>query len=196
MVGNLTSHGGLVMHSATSYVIFWLPSGYHFDTPLIDQNYPNASDQNYEALVVQFLRDLSNTAYYSIVQQYTDSSGAPGLVTSLGGSWTDTSPYPNSEGTRANPLQASDLQAEVTKAMSANNWPSRFCSWREKVINVRLTAFSISSMQIRITSGLRRTSTPTVPRVNRTAPRRRNQEVSSCEPPIVRVLTYRRSLCG
>ena len=36
------------MHSPTSFVIFWLPSGYHFDTPTIDQNYPNASDQNYD----------------------------------------------------------------------------------------------------------------------------------------------------
>jgi hypothetical protein len=124
MVGNLTSHGGSVMHSPTNYVIFWLPSGYHFDTPTIDQNYPNASDQNYEALVVQFLRDLSNTAYYSMVQQYTDRSGAPGFVTSFGGSWTDTSPYPNSEGTRANPLLDSDLQAEVTKAMNTNGWPA------------------------------------------------------------------------
>jgi len=124
MVGNLTSHHGPVMHSVTSYAIFWLPSGYHFDTPTIDQNYPNASDANYEALVAQYLRDLSNTAYYSIVQQYTDSSGASGPVTSLGGSWVDTTAYPNSEGTRANPLQDSDLQAEVTKAMNTNSWPA------------------------------------------------------------------------
>ena len=34
----------------------------------------------------------------------------------------DTSPYPNSEGSRANPLQDSDIQAEVTKAMTANGW--------------------------------------------------------------------------
>ena len=66
------------MHSVTNYAIFWLPSGYHFDTPTLDQPYPNASDTNYESLVGQYFRDLSNTAYYSIVQQYTDSSGAPG----------------------------------------------------------------------------------------------------------------------
>jgi len=124
VTGNLTSHRGSVMHSATSYAIFWLPSGYHFDTPTIDSQYPNASDANYEALVAQYLRDLSNTAYYAIVQQYPDIAGAPGMSTSLGGSWTDTSPYPNSEGTRADPLQDSDIQAEVTKAMSANNWPA------------------------------------------------------------------------
>jgi hypothetical protein len=122
VVGNVTSHGGPVMHSVTNYAIFWLPSGYHFDTPTIDQSYPKASDANYEALVGQYFRDLSNTAYYSIAQQYTDISGAPGLVTSFGGSWIDTSSYPNSEGSRANPLQDSDIEAEVMKAMSANGW--------------------------------------------------------------------------
>lgn len=121
-VGNVTSHGGPVMHSVTNYAIFWLPSGYHFDSPSIDHPYANASDASYEGLVGQYLRDLSNTAYYSIVQQYTDASGGPGFATPFGGSWLDTSPYPGSEGTRANPLQDSDIEAEVTKAMSANGW--------------------------------------------------------------------------
>lgn len=123
VVGNLTSHRGPVMHSVTNYVIFWLPPGYHFDTPSIDNGYPNASDANYQALVGQYLRDLSNTAYYSIVQQYTDSSGAPGS-TSFGGAWVDTSTYPDSEGTRANPLQDSDIMAEVARAMNLNGWPA------------------------------------------------------------------------
>ncbi len=122
VVGDVTYHGGPVMHSATNYAIFWLPPGYHFDTPAIDPPYAGASDANYEALVGQYFRDLSNTAYYSIIQQYTDSSGAPGIATAFGGSWVDTSPYPNSEGSRANPLQDSDLQTEVMKAMSANGW--------------------------------------------------------------------------
>jgi hypothetical protein len=122
LVGNVTYHGGPVMHSVTNYAIFWLPPGYHFDTPTIDPGYPKASDANYEALVGQYFHDLSDTAFYSILQQYTDSSGAPGMATAFGGSWVDTSPYPNSEGTRANPLQDSDIQAEVTKAMAANHW--------------------------------------------------------------------------
>jgi len=110
------------MHSVTNYAIFWLPAGYHFDTPAIDSPYVNASDANYEALVGQYLRDLSNTAYYSIAQQYTDASGGPGFATTFGGSWVDTSSYPGSEGSRANPLQDSDIQAEVSKAISANGW--------------------------------------------------------------------------
>lgn len=110
------------MHSVTSYAIFWLPSGFDFDTPATDTGYPKASDEGYESLVDGFLSDLTDTSYFDIVQQYTDSSGAPGLATSFGGSWVDTSPYPNSEGTFSNPLQDSDIQAEVAKAMAVNGW--------------------------------------------------------------------------
>lgn len=120
--GNVTYHGGPVMHNVTNYAIFWLPEGYHFDTPSIDPLYSGASDASYEALVGEFFRDLSNTSYYSVIQQYTDSAGTPGLATTFGGAWVDTTPYPDSEGTHANPLQDSDIQAEVSKAMAANGW--------------------------------------------------------------------------
>src|SRR5713101_8373724 len=94
----------------------------------------------------------------------------------------------------ASPTTASAAATVID--MSANSWPSRFWSWREKATSVRLAALSISSMQIRMISGLRRTSTPTVPRMNRTAARRRNQDVSSCEPPALKPLIDRRLLCG
>lgn len=124
-LGNLTYHGGPVMHSVTAYAIFWLPSGYQFDSPSVDPPYTNASDSLYEGLVGRFLGDLSDTAYYSVLQQYPDSSGPAGLSTTFGGSWVDTSPYPNSEGSVANPLQDIDIQAEVARAISLNGWAPR-----------------------------------------------------------------------
>src|SRR5919201_1395738 len=78
----------------------------------------------------------------------------------------------------------------------AKSWPSMFWSWRANVTSVRLAALSMSSIEIRITSGLRRTSTPMAPRPNRTALRRRNHEASSCAPPMLRELTGRRYACG
>src|ERR1700686_4143199 len=86
----------------------------------------------------------------------------------------------------ASPTTASAAATVID--MSANSWPSMFCSWREKTISVRLTAFSISSIEMRMTSGLRRTSTPTVPMVKRMPPRSKNQEASSCDPPMLSVL--------
>ncbi len=79
------------------------------------------------------------------------------------------------------PMTAS--AAATVNDINANSWPSRFWSCRLKVIRVRLTAFSISSMQTRMTIGFRRTSIPTAPMVKRSAPRMRNQEVSRVSPP-------------
>jgi len=122
--GIVTYHGGPVMHSPTNYVIFWLPSGYHFDTPALDVPYVNASDANYESLIDRYLRDVSDTSLYSVLQQYTDSAGAPGLSAAFGGAWVDAAAYPNSEGTRSNPIEDSDIQGAVTAAMAANHWPA------------------------------------------------------------------------
>jgi hypothetical protein len=110
------------MHSPVNYLIFWLPPGYDYDNPQIDQGYANSSNANYEAAIGRYLHDVSSTEYYYILQQYTDSSGPPGINATLGGSWVDVSPYPGSEGTKANPLHDSDLQNEVEKAIAANGW--------------------------------------------------------------------------
>src|SRR5258708_15528528 len=58
----------------------------------------------------------------------------------------------------ASPTTASAAATVID--ISANSWPSMFCSWRENTISVRLTALSTSSTEMRMTSGLRRTSTP------------------------------------
>ncbi len=110
------------MHSPTNYLIFWLPPGNSFDNPAVDSGYANASDANYQALVERYFRDVSSTEYYYILQQYTDSSGAPGTRTTFGGSWVDVSPYPNSEGSKTNPLQDSDLANEVARAIAVKGW--------------------------------------------------------------------------
>src|SRR5450759_3047906 len=52
------------------------------------------------------------------------------------------------------------------------------------LMSMTVAAFSISSMQMRMTSGLRRTSTPAVPMMNRIAVRIKNQDASICDPPI------------
>src|SRR5437588_6492205 len=54
--------------------------------------------------------------------------------------------------------------------INAKSWPSEFWSCREKVTRVKLTAFSISSMQTRITSGLRRTRMPIAPMMKAARP--------------------------
>ena len=62
------------------------------------------------------------SGFYNIVTQY------PGLtdtqnVSTLGGTWIDTNPYPAGEGSAANPLSNTDIKTEVARALSLNpNW--------------------------------------------------------------------------
>src|SRR5690348_12222642 len=86
----------------------------------------------------------------------------------------------------ARPTTAS--AAATVMDIRANSWPSMFCSCRENVTSARLAALSISSMQMRMTRGLRRTSTPTAPSTNRIALSSRNHDASSCCPPMLNVL--------
>jgi hypothetical protein len=113
-VDNLASGGGAVMLDPTTYAIFWLPAGHTYE--------PSGSDSAYENLVTRYLTDVGWSSFYNIVTQYTDGSGhSPSAEGSYGGGYVDTTAYP-SAGTRQQPLEDGDIQAEVSRAMSAEGW--------------------------------------------------------------------------
>jgi hypothetical protein len=116
----LTYHGGEVMPTSTTYAIFWLPAGRHFQ--------PDGNDAQFEAGVEHFFQDIGGTHYYNLLTQYSkDAQGNPvknGPIlnqSALGGSWVDTTPYPHA-GTAQDPLQLSDYRDAVRRAMAANAW--------------------------------------------------------------------------
>ena len=69
--------------------------------------------------------------------------------------------------TIARPTAASAAATVMTK--NTMIWPSAVPSARPNATNVRLTAFSMISIDSRIVIRLRRRNTPAVPMVNRTA---------------------------
>ena len=118
---DLVTRSGPVMHSPTTYLIFWNPPGSTIDSGL-------------ESAQQQFQTDLGGN-YYGILSQYYDSVGNIEPQIHFGGSWTDTQntyplhPYPTPEpggppaptaGSQADPLLDSDIQDEVTRAVNAN----------------------------------------------------------------------------
>jgi hypothetical protein len=117
---NLTYQGGPVMNPANSYLIFWLPSGVHFETSA-------ATDANYEGYLERYFRDVSASPMHNILSQYYDQVGAqavyPPNQSGLGGVYLDTTPYPHA-GTAGDPLQDADLQAEIQSDISVNDWPT------------------------------------------------------------------------
>ena len=128
VTGRVTYHHGPVMHDVTNYLIFWLPPGYAFDNQTIDPTASNPSDARYEGLIEQYLRDVPGSAFYNILQQYTDYTGPPGW-TAYGGYIVDTTPFPGGAGTQASPVtdqdtwdrMQSDIQAQGWTANSGNN---------------------------------------------------------------------------
>ena len=102
---NLTYHGGPVMTgTANAYAIFWEPTG--------------NVEANYNNLIQQYFGDVGGSGLYHNNTQYTNSSGGYPSNARFAGSWLDTRGYPES------PLLDSDIQGEVSHALSSTGWSS------------------------------------------------------------------------
>lgn len=111
--GDLTYHGGPVMHGVTVSLVFWLPPGDHFTS--------DGTDAAYESLQQRWVQDVGGTPYFNVLTQYTDSTGHVPDAVSFGGSWIDTQAYPRA-GTQSDPLQDSDIAAEASHAAATQGW--------------------------------------------------------------------------
>lgn len=121
----LEYHGGPVMHSQTSYAIFWAPSGYSFPS-------------GYTAAIEGFLQNVAADSgkasnVYSVDAQYTDGSGHATYSDAFGGSTADTHAYPTSGTCPAYSgfgesftacVSDEKLEAEVDLVANANGWPT------------------------------------------------------------------------
>ncbi len=121
----LLYHGGPVMHSQTSYAIFWAPSGFSFPS-------------GYKAAIEGFLKNVAadsgkSTNVYSVSAQYTDETGHAAYSDTYGGSATDTHAYPSSGtcapyagfGGESFTACISDekMAAEVNTVLAEKSWP-------------------------------------------------------------------------
>jgi hypothetical protein len=116
--GNLQFHGGPVMHTNTSYAIYWVPSGYSISA-------------NYKSLLDGFLQNVaaasgSTSNVYASDTQYYDNNGSIAYSSTFGGSYTDTAAFPANGCSSYNGLSKclsdAQLQAEITKVITARGW--------------------------------------------------------------------------
>jgi hypothetical protein len=118
--GNLTWHGGPVMHSTNVYSIYWAPAGYGYQA-----GYGAAIDTYFRNVATDSGK-LSNV--YAIDNQYTDGTGAAAYASSFTASLTDTNPYPANACTDAPYtsvcLTDAQLQAELQSFVAANGLPT------------------------------------------------------------------------
>lgn len=117
----LTYNGGPVMNSSVTYAIFWEP-------PTLQDGSNTQVSPTYNSLLQNYFGDVGGSNVYSINTQYYDTNAHIANNSTFGGAWTDTSAYPTSQctdsATPQNCMTDTDIQAEVAKAMAANNWTS------------------------------------------------------------------------
>jgi len=123
---NLRHGPGPVMHTTTTYAIFWEPSH-------LQDGSSSSVVANYNSLLNRFLGDVGGTTFYNILTQYYDVNNAAGHiqnVSTFGGSYVDTSAYPAANADCRNQGSATPVdcigdaqtQSEITKAMGINGW--------------------------------------------------------------------------
>lgn len=112
---NLHYYGGKVMHTSTTYAIYWMPSGHKID-------------KRYRTLNNRYFQDIGGSPFYNIVTQYYENPGQVHIAntSTFGGQWVDTvNAYPHA-GTFNSPLTDKDIRNEVKRAIAANGWPTGY----------------------------------------------------------------------
>ena len=117
--GNLSYHGGAVMHTNKTYAIYWDPSG-----RVMSPAYASTIDGFFQNVAAESTH--TTNVYYSDTQYY-DGSGNITYSSSFGGSVVDTNAYPASGCTdtvAATDVCLSDaqLQTEIANVASAQGW--------------------------------------------------------------------------
>jgi hypothetical protein len=120
---DMTFHGGPIMPTSTTYAIFWLPAGVHYEPPSGSAATDAANDANYMNLITRYFQDVGGSDIYNTTTQYPGSNGAIANNSTFGGSVVRTTAYP-SAGTTADPLTNAELAAEVEAARVAQGWPT------------------------------------------------------------------------
>lgn len=117
--GNLSYHGGPVMHTSTTRAIYWFPAGSSYSANYVNVN--NGFLQNVAA------DSGKTTNVYYAATQYGDNTGQKIQYSStFAGSVVDTNPYPASGCTdRYTSICLTDaqLRTEISSVISAHGWP-------------------------------------------------------------------------
>jgi hypothetical protein len=115
--GNLSYHGGPVMHTNTVHAIYWIPFGYSVSSKystLIDGFFGNVAHDN----------GLSSNVYFSDTQYY-DGTGNIAYSSTAGSSYLDQTALPAngcSDSYTSVCVSDAQLRAEIAKDISAAGW--------------------------------------------------------------------------
>src|SRR4051812_3348042 len=120
----LTYHSGPVMHTNTTYAIYWVPAG-------------SSVSANYRSIIDTYFQNVAadsgkTTNLYATSAEYSDGGGPAAYSSTWGGSVVDTQAFPASGCTNTNPqthapfgrcLTDAQITTEIDRVVSAQGWP-------------------------------------------------------------------------
>jgi uncharacterized repeat protein (TIGR01451 family) len=123
-VDNLANPGnGEIMPTTNTYLIFWLPSGFHYSAGTTA-----ATDTAYENQIIKYFQDVGGSQILNTTTQYCGNNGCPADTSTYQAMIVDTTAYPHQmagdpTGSSTNQLVQSDINTEVSNQITANSWP-------------------------------------------------------------------------
>lgn len=114
----LAYHGGPVMRTNTTYLIFWIPSGFTVSS-------------GYVSTITQYFRDVAASSgtlsnVYAVNSQYYDAGGHIAHTSTFGGAVTATNAFPangcTDPGGRTTCVSDAQLRTEITTVMGQQGW--------------------------------------------------------------------------
>src|SRR5262249_47508721 len=106
---------GEIMPTTNTYLIFWLPSGFHYG----DSN----GDAAYEAAMQQYFQDVGGSQILNTTTQYPGGNGTPADTSTYVTSVVDTNAFPHTGADVAHAVTQGDINNEVFNQINANSWP-------------------------------------------------------------------------
>jgi hypothetical protein len=117
--GDLTWHGGPVMHTNRTHLIYWEPSGH-------------TTTAAYKSLVNQYMTDVAAASgrvdnVYAANTQYTDSTGAADYASTFAGALVDANAYPSNGCSHPQALSICltdpQIRTQLDAFLTANSLP-------------------------------------------------------------------------
>jgi hypothetical protein len=107
---------GEIMPTTNTYLIFWLPPGFHYND--------SGGDGAYEAAMRTYFQDVGGSEILNTTTQYPGNNGTPTDTSSYITSVVDTTAFPHTGANVANAVTQGDINQEVFNLINANSWPT------------------------------------------------------------------------
>lgn len=106
---------GEIMPTTHTHLIFWLPSGFHYND--------SAGDAAYEAAMRTYFQDVGGSQILNTTTQYPGNNGTPSDTSNYVDSLVDTTAFPHSGVDVAHAVTQGDINTEVFNDINAQGWP-------------------------------------------------------------------------